>query len=562
MAPVMKVFTLGGCKILLGEQAIQDIANRKAEALLVYLACTRRPQAREVLADLLWDERSQTQALANLRVVLNILRRHFEPYLQINREAVGLEPQADVWTDVGEFEKRLEVVRQLTTASQAEALQRSLDSYEGDFLEGFYLREASGFEAWLVRERERMHQLAVNALQDLVALHLQGADYPAGLAVANRLLELDPLNESAHRQAMLLLAYSGQRSAALAQYETCRRLLWDELGVEPSAETQALYDQIRAGEVAAPTPSPQAVRGYELKEQIGAGAFGAVYRAWQPAIGREVAIKVILPQFADDPAFIRRFEAEAHLVARLEHPHIVPLYDFWRQPGRAYLVMRWLRGGSLADQLAKGPLDLPGAARLVEQVASALAAAHQKGVIHRDLKPANILLDEAGNAYLSDFGIAKDLSQLILPASSAGACGSPLYMSPEQLRCETLTPQADIYSLGILLYEILSGELPFKGDSLAALVEQHLHAPTPALCERFPELPPEVDRVIQRATEKDLGRRYPDALTLAAEFLQATRGETLPIAERELIPANPYKGLRAFEEADAVDFFGREALTQ
>ena len=161
----------------------------------------------------------------------------------------------------------------------------------------------------------------------------------------------------------------------------------------------------------------QVVKGYELREQIGEGGYGVVYRAYQPLVGRDVAVKIILPQYANHPDFIRRFEWEAQLVARLEHPYIVPLYDYWRDPDGAFLVMRWLRGGNLHDLLHNRPLPTELLGRLIEQIGGALASAHRRGVVHRDLKPANILLDEDGNAYLADFGIAKDLgtARLALP---------------------------------------------------------------------------------------------------------------------------------------------------
>ncbi|RPI99365.1 MAG: serine/threonine protein kinase [Chloroflexi bacterium] len=144
--------------------------------------------------------------------------------------------------------------------------------------------------------------------------------------------------------------------------------------------------------------SGQAIKGYELREMIGAGGFGAVYRAYQPLIKRDVAMKIILPEYANHPEFIRRFEFEAQLVARLEHIHIVALYDFWRDPQGAYLIMRWLRGGSLRGMLKQGALDTKTAVQVVDQVASALNAAHRRGVVHRDIKPANVLFDDEGNA--------------------------------------------------------------------------------------------------------------------------------------------------------------------
>jgi len=324
----------------------------------------------------------------------------------------------------------------------------------------------------------------------------------------------------------------------------------------------------------------QILKGYELRECLGRGGFGAVFRAFQPGVGREVAIKVILPQLADHPDFIRRFEAEAQTIARLEHPHIVPLYDYWREPGGAYLVMRYLRGGTLQALIQRGPLAPEVAARLLEQVGAALATAHRHDVIHRDLKPANILLDGEGNFYLADFGIAKDMGEGGLSdLTHAGAVvGSPAYLSPEQIRAEPVTPRTDVYSLGIVLYEALAGVKPFQGATPVGLMQQHLSTPLPPLRERRPDLPAALDFVLQRATAKHPADRYPDVVDLVADALAALGArphaarQSTDVAQTPLLAApptieldlldqdNPYKGLRAFSEADAADFFGREAL--
>jgi WD40 repeat protein/DNA-binding XRE family transcriptional regulator len=313
--------------------------------------------------------------------------------------------------------------------------------------------------------------------------------------------------------------------------------------------------------------SGRAIRGYELGERIGTGGFGVVYRAVQPLVEREVAIKIILPRYADHPEFIRRFEAEAQLVARLEHPHIVPLYDYWREPGVAYLVMRLLRGGSLQAKLKDGPLSLDLVAALLEQVGAALHTAHRAGIIHRDLKPANVLLDEDGNGYLADFGIAKNLN--LEDQTQAGAIlGSPAYLSPEQILSEPVRPQADIYCLGILVYELLTGQKPFRGPTPVEYIQQHLNQALPPLTSYRPGLPPALDAVIGRATAKNPLERYPDVPGLLAGFRQALA----PAVAITQVPypgvmpdeglENPYKGLRAFGEADADDFFGRETLVQ
>ena len=274
-----------------------------------------------------------------------------------------------------------------------------------------------------------------------------------------------------------------------------------------------------------------------------------------------MAIKVILPQYANQPDFIRRFETEAQLVAQLEHLHIVPLYDFWRDPDGAYLVMRLMKGGSLEDSINTGDrMEISDIARLLDQVTSALNAAHKKGIVHRDLKPANILLDEDGNAYLTDFGIAKAIGTDIGMTATGAIMGTPAYISPEQVQSLPISPQTDIYSLGVVLYQLLTGEHPFPNTSLGTLIIKHTHEPLPLVQEKRQDLSRDVDEVIQKSTSKFPGERYSDTLIMAREFCGALKLERMiiEVGKGELI--NPYKGLHAFQEADAEDFFGRQAL--
>ena len=330
------------------------------------------------------------------------------------------------------------------------------------------------------------------------------------------------------------------------------------------------------------------VRGYTMRSELGTGSFGNVYLMHQPMLDREVAVKVISPQYANRPDFIRRFEVEAQLVARLEHPFIVPLYDFWREPTGAYLVMRYLRGGSVRDYLHKArhageptPWTLEEIAEMLNQITSALGAAHRQGIIHRDLKPGNIILDDDGNAYLADFGIAKDTSKEA--GDKGGFMGSPAYASPEQINGQQVAAQSDIYSLGIMLYEILTTQHPFPYKSISSLFEKQLQEPVPSVREIRADYPPAVDNVLQRATDKDPEERYESANALAAAFRQAINPQTviqpprgfrmhstqgaaslddidMAAATQMLVTTNPYKGLRAFQEADASDFFGRSKL--
>jgi predicted ATPase len=247
----LEVFTLGEVRILKGGELVSGLKNRKAIALLIYLASTRRSQPREVLADLLWDERTQEQSLGYLRMALSALRKALGRDLLTGRESLALNPQRPVWLDTSHLENCLREVRLQgrVTDQSAHEVAQTLALYQGDFLGGFYLTKCRGFEEWQLRERERLHRLAVDGLYELVAYQVERMEYQQGLENASRLLELDPLMEAAHRQMMLLLAGVGQRSAALAQYETCRRLLHDELGVEPEEETRDLYEQIRSGQM-------------------------------------------------------------------------------------------------------------------------------------------------------------------------------------------------------------------------------------------------------------------------------------------------------------------------
>jgi WD40 repeat protein/serine/threonine protein kinase/DNA-binding XRE family transcriptional regulator len=382
--------------------------------------------------------------------------------------------------------------------------------------------------------------------------------------------ELRPSHQVAERLAMALAVPIDEREGFIRAGRAVA-----PASREPAAPRTS--QPVPAEPIALSAIVERGVRGYQIGEVLGSGGFGAVYRAVQPLIEREVAIKIILPHLADRPAFIRRFEAEAQLVARLEHPHIVPLYDYWRDPGVAFLVMRYVRGGSLQQLLEQGALPAEQALALFEQVAAALHVAHRAGVIHRDLKPANILLDPDGNAYLADFGIAKELARPAGELTFEGAfVGSPAYSSPEQIHAAPITAQSDIYSLGLLLYELLSGQRAFEGPTPAAYFQQHLTTSLPPL-PAHRQLPLALDRAIQRATAKVPAARYPDVPAFVADVREAL-AHTPPNGAARTVPVltpaaptlvldiddsdSPYQGLRAFGEADAANFFGREALVQ
>ncbi|MFN8386271.1 MAG: BMP family ABC transporter substrate-binding protein [Anaerolineales bacterium] len=385
-------------------------------------------------------------------------------------------------------------------------------------------------------------------------------------AITLRKIEADDLRASvqiAERLAMALAIPLEERAGFVRWARSVKPAASDLPPVTPPPAIEEIGREDLTG---------RAIRGYALAERIGMGGMGSVYRAVQPNVEREVAVKIILPAFANHPDFIRRFETEAQLVARLEHPHIVPLYDYWREPSVAYLVMRLLRGGNIQNRLEQGAISIETALKMLEQICSALNSAHRIGIIHRDLKPANVLLDEDSNTYLADFGIAKNLGnpEIENQTSMDAMIGSPTYMSPEQIQSHSIRPQTDIYCLGVMLYEMLTGAIPFAGPTPFDLIQQHVNAPMPPLSAHKAGLPASLDSVIAKATAKNPEERYADTLSFFHEFRNAVGRmaglqPTIIAYEEEEIGAeivNPFKGLRAFNESDAENFFGRESLVQ
>ena len=257
---------------------------------------------------------------------------------------------------------------------------------------------------------------------------------------------------------------------------------------------------------------------FEIIEEVGRGGMASVYRARQASINRIVAVKVLPRSLLHDPSFYERFTREVDLVAHLEHPHILPIYDYGEVDGTPYIAMRYLAGGSMAQWIRRGLPPLDKLAKPIEQVSAALDYAHQEGVIHRDLKPGNILLDENGNAYLSDFGIARVLDSNL---TGSAIIGTPAYMSPEQANGLPLDARSDIYSLGVVLYELVTGQEPFEAATPVALLLKHINEPMPSARALRSDLPLSAERVIVKATAKRPEDRYPSASDLADAFAAA-----------------------------------------
>ncbi|MFN8448323.1 MAG: serine/threonine-protein kinase [Anaerolineae bacterium] len=267
---------------------------------------------------------------------------------------------------------------------------------------------------------------------------------------------------------------------------------------------------------------------FKIIEEIGRGGMATVYRARQSNINRVVAIKVLPPTLLHDPSFYERFVREVDLVAHLEHPHILPIYDYGEVDGTPYIAMRYLAGGSMAQWLRRGLPSLDKLTKPMTQIASALDYAHQQGVIHRDLKPGNILLDENDNAYLSDFGIARVLDSNL---TGSAIIGTPAYMSPEQANGRPLDARSDIYSLGVVLFELITGQEPYEAETPVALLLKHINEPMPSARAIRPELPVAGERVIVKATAKQPDQRYASATDLANAFsaaINAQPGSAVP----------------------------------
>jgi len=255
---------------------------------------------------------------------------------------------------------------------------------------------------------------------------------------------------------------------------------------------------------------------YPIKKLLGSGAMGNVYLAEDIRLKREVALKQLAPNLSSNKQLIARFRQEAVALARLSHPNIVQVYDFFEAEGFFWIAMEFVTGGELEEKLQSGSLQLQETLRLVKQLAEALGYAHEKGVIHRDFKPANVLLTENADVKISDFGIAK-LAQSSVHTQINTVMGTPSYMSPEQANGENADLRTDIYSLGVVTYQMLSGELPFKGDT-KSIVAQHLTKQAPSLSEKHKDIPTEIDYIIQKMLMKAPADRYQSMLEIAEQI--------------------------------------------
>ena len=488
---------LGPLEVAQGDQTLSLGGPKRRAALALLLAHPNESISAENLVDAIWGDEPPESARNTLYSYMSHLRAALG-HDRIESHPPGYRLRLGAGElDAARFEELLKDAaraRAINPRNSAALLEDALGLWRGPALADV----AEG--GVLLSEAARWDELRLIASEERIDALLATGEQARVVAEAEALIDRYPLRERIWQQLMLSLYREGRQAEALNAYQRVRKILADELGIDPSPELMRLHERILQQDPALELRG-EPLRGYRLLEKIDEGPVGVVFRAIQPHVGREVAVKIFHEHLASDPAFVRRFEKEAQAVAALEHPHIVPIYDYWREPGRAYVVSRYLKGGSLAGLETRGERLEPGRGMTaVEQIGSALSFAHSRQIAHCNVRPSNVLFDGEGNAYLGDFRVG------------VGA---------------TPDVAADTREFASLVPDLLGGPVPGH-----------------------------VAELLQRAAVGETVGVH--------EIVDALRGDTGPqkiLASPEVDARNPFKGLRAFTEADANDFFGRSELT-
>ncbi|MDJ0962161.1 MAG: BTAD domain-containing putative transcriptional regulator, partial [Acidimicrobiia bacterium] len=541
---------LGPLEVWEADRRLPVDAPKQRAILAILVLHANRVVSNDRLIDLVWGDEPPDGGLKTLRFHIWKLRENLVTERQsddgaaIATVAPGYMLQAEPDAiDALRFERLVGEAHDLLSTDPSrsiEMIDEALSLWRGAPLADFTYEEFARLDI------TRLEELKRSAEEDRIDAALTLGRHAEVIGELRALVDRDPHRERPWGQLMVALYRSGRQAEALDAYQQLRTHLGEGLGIEPSAEVRALEERILLQDEAlldaATAAAVGKLRGYVLHEQLGQGAFGSVWRAEQPGLGRDVAIKQVLPELANQPEFVRRFETEARFVAALEHPHIVSLFDFWRDPEGAYLVMPYLRGGSLGQAIRRGPLPPSHALKIVDEIGAALSYAHRRGVVHQDVSPENVLLDDDGNAYLADLGMAVLVGSEALPPSA-----SPGYAPPERLAGAPASAQSDVFSLGMLAHTMVTGVRAVPDEAVRSVIAID------------PGLPGAIDTVIERATTALPENRYPDSESFVAALHEAFGAEP-GAAVVGVDVRNPFKGLQAFTETDADDFFGREAF--
>jgi DNA-binding SARP family transcriptional activator/tRNA A-37 threonylcarbamoyl transferase component Bud32 len=517
---------LGGATLEVDEEPVHGrAAHRRRIALLTTLASSPHGSVRrERLAELLWPD-ADGKPLHSLAESLHILRSelHRDIVLTAGNE-VALNPEV-VRCDAVEFRAAIE----------AEEWNRAVALYAGPFLDGFFVDRAPEFERWVEEERAALGRVFARALEALAVRAERAGNVLEAVEAWGRLAVHDPYSARVALRLMAVLAEAGERARAIQFGTAFVRRLREELEIEPEAEIQELLERMRveAPRMAASAPPaggplpppqvreeggrleesascvPQLSAEFDVLRRIGEGSVAAVYLAREPALGRLVAIKVLADRFVGDVVAERRFEREARASAGIQHPNVATVFRIGRTAaGVPFLVLPYVDGGSLEDRLAAaGRLPIAEARRYVGQAAAALAAAHRMGIVHRDLRPANLLYDRATDrVLLGDFGLAAVLEtgqERVMRLTRPGeSLGDPRYASPEQLAGEPVTERTDVYSLGMVAFELLTGRSPFDASTGTEMLVAHVRQAPRRTSELRDGIDPELDDLIHRCLNK------------------------------------------------------------
>lgn len=523
---------LGPLAATTGQARVELGGKRQRLVLAVLLSNANRVIMQDALLDAVWNGVLPESGARSLHTYVSQLRKALHGGIERDGDGyvLSVEPER---VDAHRFEALVAEARariELDAAGAAALLRSGLGLWTGAAYGDL------GFEPALSGEANRLAEVRVGALELRFEVDLLLGRHGQIIPEIEALLGEEPFREHLAGMLMLALYRSGRQAEALRVYRNVRERLVEELGIEPGDELQDLELKILEGDPAlrarsagarASTPDQvYGARGYEIHERIGGTGFGDRYRGFHSTMAREVGVLVINEPVANTQHFIRQFEAEMQAVSRLEHPHLAPVFDYWRDPNSAYVITPFYRGGTLESAIADRPLTLAGAIRLADQVSAAVGFLHRQGFVHGALSAESVLLDEEANAYLADTGLSG------------------------VLRREHRVAADDIYQLGALVYRTLTLRQPTEAATVS---------------EWRPDLPSELDHALSRALHPEPALRYHRIEELTRALRQVAGFDVMTVpggGVREVERRNPYKGLRAFQEADASDFHGRDDLVE